>query len=150
MSDAFSARFPYQETDDQLKAIEDVIADLTAGTPMDRLVCGDAGFGKTEVAMRASFLVAMQGRQVAILVPTTVLAQQHRASFRQRFAGYPVRIESLSRFTGRREIAAVLDGLKKDDGDPDWDCEKCGRPNPGTFDWCWNCARDSNEGVLET
>jgi transcription-repair coupling factor (superfamily II helicase) len=107
----FEAAFPFEETEDQLRAIEDVLADMQKPKPMDRLVCGDVGFGKTEVAMRAAFLAVMAGRQVAVLVPTTVLAQQHLHTFRQRFQGYPVRIEMLSRFHSAKENAAMIAGL---------------------------------------
>jgi transcription-repair coupling factor (superfamily II helicase) len=105
---AFSAGFPFEETPDQQVAIENVIADLKAAKPMDRLVCGDVGFGKTEVAMRAAFVVAQSGRQVAVLVPTTLLAQQHYESFRDRFADWPVTIEVLSRFKTGQETDAAL------------------------------------------
>ncbi|MFN3147869.1 MAG: transcription-repair coupling factor [Paracoccaceae bacterium] len=105
MWDAFSARFPYQETDDQLKAIEDVLTDLAAGVPMDRLICGDVGFGKTEVAMRAAFVAALSGQQVAVIAPTTLLARQHLKSFRDRFRGFPVEVRGLSRFIGQKEAA---------------------------------------------
>ena len=98
--DAFDAAFPYEETPDQLAAIAAVDADLAARKPMDRLVCGDAGYGKTEVAMRAAFVAAMNGKQVAVLAPTTVLAEQHFETFTSRFDGTPVRIESVSRFQG--------------------------------------------------
>jgi transcription-repair coupling factor (superfamily II helicase) len=107
----FEARFPYEETPDQEAAIEDVLADLSRPRPMDRLVCGDVGYGKTEVAARAAFRVAMDGRQVAVLVPTTVLCQQHYDTFRQRFEGYPVRVASLSRFCSAKEAKSVLEGL---------------------------------------
>ena len=96
--DAFDAAFPYEETPDQLAAIAAVDKDLASRKPMDRLVCGDAGYGKTEVAMRAAFVVAMNGRQVAVLAPTTVLAEQHFETFTSRFDGTPIRIESVSRF----------------------------------------------------
>jgi len=99
----FAARFPYPETDDQLKAIEDIFSDLASGRPMDRLVCGDVGFGKTEVALRAAFMVAMSGQQVAVVVPTTLLARQHFKTFAARFAGLPVRIVQLSRMVTTRE-----------------------------------------------
>jgi transcription-repair coupling factor (superfamily II helicase) len=106
--------FPYQETPDQAKAIADVKADMEAPTPMDRLVCGDVGFGKTEVAIRAAFKAVQDGKQVAILVPTTLLAQQHFQTFSERFAGYPVRVEVLSRFLtpgqARKVIAAIGSG----------------------------------------
>ncbi len=99
----FAARFPYTETDDQLNAIADVLADLEAGTPMDRLICGDVGFGKTEVAMRAAFAAAMSGLQVAVIAPTTLLARQHYQSFAERFRGFPVSVRPLSRFVGTGE-----------------------------------------------
>ena len=111
MWDAFSARFPYQETDDQLRAIEDVIADLDAGHPMDRLICGDVGFGKTEVAMRAAFVSAMSGRQVAVIAPTTLLARQHAQSFQERFRGFPIRVRQLSRFVSSKEASLTRQGL---------------------------------------
>ena len=103
--DEFCARFPYAETDDQLSAIEDCIADLGSGRPMDRLVCGDVGFGKTEVALRAAFVAAMEGRQVAVVVPTTLLARQHYHTFAERFAGLPVRIRQLSRLVSQGEAS---------------------------------------------
>lgn len=105
----FSAEFPFEETPDQQGAIAAVIADMQAAKPMDRLVCGDVGFGKTEVAMRAAFLAAMNGKQVAVLVPTTLLAQQHGENFRDRFAQWPVRIETISRFRTAKEQTAVLE-----------------------------------------
>ncbi|MEM9628258.1 MAG: transcription-repair coupling factor [Pseudomonadota bacterium] len=109
--DEFAARFVYQETEDQDRAIEQVLADLASGQPMDRLVCGDVGFGKTEVALRAAFVVAMAGKQVAILAPTTLLARQHYTVLRERFAGLPVKVSQLSRFVTPKEAAAVRDGL---------------------------------------
>ena len=109
---AFEAAFPYDETPDQLKAINDTIADMCSERPMDRLVCGDVGYGKTEVAMRAAYLAASEGKQVAVLVPTTVLAEQHLHSFRARFEGTPVRIESLSRFRSKKEQKEILDDAK--------------------------------------
>jgi transcription-repair coupling factor (superfamily II helicase) len=109
----FEASFPFDETPDQAKAIEDVLEDLDGPQPMDRLVCGDVGFGKTEVALRAAFRVAMTGRQVAILCPTTVLAQQHYLNFRQRFADYPIEIRSLSRFVDAADQVKALAGLKE-------------------------------------
>jgi transcription-repair coupling factor (superfamily II helicase) len=107
----FEAAFPFEETPDQLEAIGQVKTDLERTRPMDRLVCGDVGYGKTEVAMRAALKVALDGRQVALLVPTTILAQQHWTTFRERFAPYPVRVEMLSRFRSPREQKAVIDGL---------------------------------------
>jgi len=107
----FEARFPFEETPDQLAAIEDVLADLSQPKPMDRLVCGDVGYGKTEVAVRGAFQAAISGRQVAVLVPTTVLAQQHEETFRKRFEGVPVAIETLSRFRSPKEAKKILEGL---------------------------------------
>ncbi len=101
--DEFCARFPYQETEDQEKAIADTIEDLAKGRPMDRLVCGDVGFGKTEVALRAAFVTAMSGAQVAVVVPTTLLARQHFRTFSERFQGFPVRVRQLSRFVDAKE-----------------------------------------------
>ena len=112
--DEFCARFPYQETEDQEKAIADAIADLAKGRPMDRLVCGDVGFGKTEVALRAAFVAAMAGEQVAVVVPTTLLARQHYRGFVERFAGFPLQVRQLSRFVDAKEAAetkvALADG----------------------------------------
>ncbi|MGB1035086.1 MAG: transcription-repair coupling factor, partial [Primorskyibacter sp.] len=111
--DAFAARFPYSETDDQLRAIEDVLADMQSGQPMDRLVCGDVGFGKTEVAMRAAFVAAMSGLQVAVVAPTTLLARQHLKSFAERFRGFPLEVRGLSRFISAKEAAKTRDGLSR-------------------------------------
>ncbi|MEL7090360.1 MAG: transcription-repair coupling factor [Pseudomonadota bacterium] len=111
--DAFAARFPYEETDDQLAAIASVMDDLTSGQPMDRLVCGDVGFGKTEVAMRAAFVAAMTGVQVAVIAPTTLLARQHYKSFAERFRGFPINVRQLSRFVPAKEASATRDGLAK-------------------------------------
>jgi transcription-repair coupling factor (superfamily II helicase) len=107
----FCARFPYAETDDQLNAVADVLADIGSGRPMDRLVCGDVGFGKTEIALRAAFAAAMNGYQVAVIVPTTLLARQHFMNFRDRFAGLPVRIGQLSRFVAPKDADKVREGL---------------------------------------
>ncbi len=111
--DSFAARFPYQETDDQLRAIEDVMADMHSGQPMDRLICGDVGFGKTEVAMRAAFVAAMSGVQVAVIAPTTLLARQHYKSFAERFRGFPLEVRPLSRFVSAKDAAATKDGLAR-------------------------------------
>ena len=113
MWDAFSARFPYTETDDQLRAISDVVDDLTSGNPMDRLVCGDVGFGKTEVAMRAAFVAAMSGVQVAVIAPTTLLARQHFKSFAERFRGFPIEVRQLSRFVPAKEASVTKEGMAK-------------------------------------
>ena len=111
--DQFLARFPYAETDDQLSAIDDVLSDLGSGQPMDRLICGDVGFGKTEVAIRAAFVAAMAGVQVAIVAPTTLLARQHYQSFAERFRGFPVNVRPLSRFVSPRDAALTRDGIAK-------------------------------------
>ena len=110
--DEFVARFPYEETDDQAASIQAVLDDLASGKPMDRLVCGDVGFGKTEVALRAAFIAACAGLQVAVVVPTTLLARQHFATFTERFKGLPFRIAQASRLVGGKELAAVKAGLK--------------------------------------
>jgi transcription-repair coupling factor (superfamily II helicase) len=109
---SFANAFRFEETPDQAEAIAQVVADLGKETPMDRIVCGDVGFGKTEVAMRAAFVATAAGHQVAVLVPTTLLAEQHAQSFRDRFADWPVRIEALSRFRSSKESNAVLEGLE--------------------------------------
>ena len=108
MYEPFAATFPFEETPDQAASIEAVIADLAKPTPMDRVVCGDVGFGKTEVAVRAAFVAATAGKQVAILVPTTLLAEQHYRNLRDRFADWPIRVEVLSRFKSSKEIKAAL------------------------------------------
>jgi transcription-repair coupling factor (superfamily II helicase) len=108
----FAEGFEFEETPDQLAAIDEVVRDMCRAKPMDRLICGDAGFGKTEVALRAAFIAVMDGRQVAMLVPTTVLAEQHWNTMRKRFEGYPVRIEMVSRFRNARENKAVIDDVR--------------------------------------
>lgn len=108
---AFAARFPYSETEDQMSAIEDVAGDLAAGRPMDRLIVGDVGFGKTEVAMRAAFIAASQGMQVAVVAPTTLLARQHFKTFADRFRGTPIVVRPLSRFVSARDAAETRKGL---------------------------------------
>ncbi|MBL0732140.1 MAG: transcription-repair coupling factor [Desulfosarcina sp.] len=108
----FEAGFPFEETDDQLQAIEDVLSDMEQPSPMDRLVCGDVGYGKTEVALRASFKAVCDAKQVAILVPTTVLAEQHFNTFSDRFKDYPVSIECLSRFRSKKKQREIIEGLK--------------------------------------
>jgi len=110
--DEFCARFPYTETDDQLSAIEDVIDDLASGKPMDRLICGDVGFGKTEVALRAAFTVAMSGKQVAIVAPTTILARQHYKTFTERFRGWPVKVKQLSRLVSAKAAKEAKEGIR--------------------------------------
>jgi transcription-repair coupling factor (superfamily II helicase) len=108
---AFQAAFRFEETADQAAAIDQVIGDMKSGKPMDRVICGDVGFGKTEVALRAAFVAVQAGKQVAVLVPTTLLAQQHFTTFTDRFADWPVRVGSLSRFRTNKEAAAVIDGV---------------------------------------
>ncbi len=113
----FLDRFPWEETDDQERAIEDVLRDLESGRPMDRLVCGDVGFGKTEVALRAAFVAAMNGQQVAVVAPTTLLARQHFENFSQRFSGFPLNVGRLSRLVPAKEMKNTREGLKKGDID---------------------------------
>src|SRR3979411_1422746 len=107
----FCARFPYEETEDQLGAINATLKDLESGRPMDRLICGDVGFGKTEVALRAAFATAMNGKQVAVVVPTTLLARQHTKTFTERFRGFPVKIGQASRLVSGKALAAVKKGI---------------------------------------
>ncbi|QUS40053.1 transcription-repair coupling factor [Tardiphaga alba] len=109
--DEFCARFPYEETEDQQNAIDAALHDLESGKPMDRLICGDVGFGKTEVAMRATFGVAMEGKQVAVVVPTTLLARQHAKNFAERFRGFPVNVAQASRLVTPKELSATKKGL---------------------------------------
>ena len=110
--DEFAARFPYDETEDQLAAISAIFEDITTGKVMDRLVCGDVGFGKTEVALRAAFAVAMSGQQVAVVVPTTLLARQHFKTFHERFAGLPIRVAQASRLVSSAEMKAAREGIE--------------------------------------
>jgi transcription-repair coupling factor (superfamily II helicase) len=112
LSEEFAAAFEYEETPDQLRAIEEVLADMEKPKPMDRLVCGDVGYGKTEVAMRAAFEAVMDNKQVAVIVPTTLLAQQHYQTFSKRFAPFPVRVEVLSRFRSRKEQKTIIGDLQ--------------------------------------
>ena len=113
--DEFSARFPYEETEDQQTSIGAVLDDLASGKPMDRLICGDVGFGKTEVALRASLIAVLAGKQVAVVVPTTLLARQHFHTFTERFRGFPVKVAQSSRLVGAKERAEVKKGLKRGD-----------------------------------
>ena len=110
--DEFSARFPYEETEDQAGAIDAVLEDLASGQPMDRLICGDVGFGKTEVALRAAFVAAMAGQQVAVVVPTTLLARQHYKTFAERFHGLPLKVDHASRLVGSKALAEAKRGAK--------------------------------------
>lgn len=109
----FEETFPFEETPDQLRAVDEVKADMERYRPMDRLLCGDVGYGKTEVALRAAFKAVMDGKQVAVLVPTTILAQQHYTTFQERLAGYPVNVEVLSRFRTPREQRQVIEGIER-------------------------------------
>jgi len=111
MFDEFRARFPYEETDEQIQAIDDVLEDLASGRPTDRLICGDVGFGKTEVALRGAFVAAMSGLQVAVIAPTTLLARQHFRQFQERFRGFPLRVGHLSRMASATEAAEAKQGL---------------------------------------
>jgi Transcription-repair coupling factor (superfamily II helicase) len=108
----FCSGFEYEETPDQTRAIEDIHLDMNSAKPMDRLICGDAGFGKTEVALRASFRAAMDGKQVAILAPTTILAEQHYRTFTQRLNDYPLRVETLNRLKTKAEQHRIVSGIK--------------------------------------
>ncbi|RKZ92553.1 MAG: transcription-repair coupling factor [Candidatus Parabeggiatoa sp. nov. 1] len=114
---AFAQAFPFEETPDQIAAIEAVLADMSSPRPMDRLVCGDVGFGKTEVAMRAAFVAVLDGQQVAVLVPTTLLAQQHHQTFQDRFADWPVRVEQLSRFRSQKQQTETLKAVAEGKAD---------------------------------
>jgi transcription-repair coupling factor (superfamily II helicase) len=115
--DEFCAGFPYEETEDQQAAIDVVLGELASGRPMDRLICGDVGFGKTEVALRAAFVTAMSGRQVAVVVPTTLLARQHTKTFTERFHGFPVKIGQASRLVSAKDLALVKTGMAEGDID---------------------------------
>jgi transcription-repair coupling factor (superfamily II helicase) len=115
--DEFCARFPFEETEDQANAIDAVLEDLSSGRPMDRLICGDVGFGKTEVALRAALVAVMAGRQIAVVVPTTLLARQHFATFVERFQGLPVRIEQLSRLISAKDLAKTKEDIAKGEVD---------------------------------
>jgi len=114
---SFSADFPFETTPDQQDAIDDVVKDMTSDKPMDRLVCGDVGFGKTEVAMRAAFIATQSGKQVMVLVPTTLLAQQHYENFKDRFADWPIHIEVMSRFRSKKQLDAVKDSMSNGTAD---------------------------------
>jgi len=115
--DEFCARFPYEETEDQIHAIEDVLEDLSSGRPMDRLVCGDVGFGKTEVALRTAFVAAMSGLQVAVVTPTTLLCRQHTKTFADRFAGWPIKVRQLSRMVSAADAKETREGMARGDVD---------------------------------
>ena len=142
------AAFPYEETPDQLRAVIDVKSDLERDTPMDRLVVGDVGYGKTEVALRAAFKAIGAGTQVAVLVPTTVLAAQHLVTFSQRFAAYPISVRSLSRFVPRKEQQDTLAGLAAGTVDLVIGTHRLleqGHPVSATWAWSWS-TRSSASG----
>src|SRR5262249_41450870 len=111
---SFANAFPFEETPHQLQAIQQVFADMTSDKPMDRVICGDVGFGKTEVALRAAFLAVQNNKQVALLVPTTLLAQQHFQNFQDRFADWPIQVEMLSRFRTSKEQKTILQRMEED------------------------------------
>ena len=137
--------FPFVETPDQLKAINDVKDDMEAGYPMDRLLCGDVGFGKTEVAIRAAFKAIQAGKQVAVLVPTTLLAQQHGNTFADRFRGYPIRVEVLSRFLSPAQARTVVAGLEVRRGGLRHRHPPAARPRASSSrtSGCWSSTRSS-------
>ena len=138
----FCARFPYEETDDQLNAIGDVLEDLGKGTPMDRLICGDVGFGKTEVALRAAFVVAMTGKQVAIVCPTTLLSRQHFKTFSERFHGWPIRVRSSAKRGPGSPMASrststcrsTISTVRRSGAQQRWSCRSSAR-------WCTSNER---------
>ena len=113
----FEENFEFEETDDQAKAIKEVLRDMQSNNPMDRLICGDVGFGKTEVAIRAAFKAAMDGKQVALIAPTTILVDQHYQNFKKRFDKYPVKIAHISRFVKKNEEKEILKGIKSGEVD---------------------------------
>ena len=113
----FNAEFPFDETEDQIKAIAEIHDDLVKGTPMDRLICGDVGYGKTEVAIRAAFTVALSGHQVAILVPTTLLCRQHHENLTKRFSKSPIKVAQLSRLVSPSEANETIDKVSKGEVD---------------------------------
>ena len=143
--DEFCARFPFAETEDQSRAIADVLEDLAAGRPMDRLICGDVGFGKTEVALRAAFVAAMSGAQVAVVVPTTLLARQHFRTFSARFAGLPVKVAQLSRMVTAKEATEVRRGLgerrRSTSSSAPMRCWRSRSSSP--ISGCWSSTRSS-------
>ena len=143
--DEFCARFPYAETEDQSRAIDDVLDDLASGRPMDRLICGDVGFGKTEVALRAAFVAAMAGCQVAVVAPTTLLCRQHFRTFSERFAGLPVRIAQLSRLVAGKEAAEVQGRHRRRARSTSSSAPtRCSaRASSSTTSACWSSTRSS-------
>ena len=140
----FAARFPYEETDDQQRAIDSVMDDLAAGKPMDRLICGDVGFGKTEVALRAAFLAAMEGFQVAVVVPTTLLSRQHFKTFTQRFSGLPLVIRQASRMVRQRNSPRPGRVSRTEPSTSSSARMRCWGPPSRSSAWvCWSSTRSS-------
>ena len=143
--DEFCAGFPYEETDDQLAAIEATLKDLAAGRPMDRLVCGDVGFGKTEVALRAAFVAAISGKQVAVVVPTTLLARQHFKTFTERFRGFPVNVAQASRLVPPAQLDQAQGGLGRRPASTSSSAPmRCSaRASSSRTSACWSSTRSS-------
>ena len=143
--DEFVARFPYEPTEDQAASIDAVVEDLAAGRPMDRLICGDVGFGKTEVALRAAFVAAMAGLQVAVVVPTTLLARQHYKTFAARFKGLPLKIGRASRLVPAKELDEVKAGLEGRDRRHRRRHARAARQSPSSSraSVCWSSTRSS-------
>ena len=140
--------FPHEETTDQLSAIDEVKADMMLPSPMDRLICGDVGFGKTEIAVRAAFKAVMEGKQVAVLVPTTLLAEQHFITFSERFAPFPVTVKMLSRFVSPAEQKQVVDDAERGRGRRRDRHAPAARPatSPSATSDCWSSTRSSASG----
>jgi transcription-repair coupling factor (superfamily II helicase) len=136
----FVDRFPWDETEDQERAIDDVLTDMAEGKPMDRLVCGDVGFGKTEVALRAAFVAAMAGHQVAVIAPTTLLARQHYSNFVERFAGFPIQIGRLSRLVPAKEATQTRAGLADGTSTLSWAPMRCCRSRWSSSGWAWSSS----------
>ena len=144
MYEPFAAGFPFEETPDQLAAIDATLRDLASSQPMDRVVCGDVGFGKTEVAVRAAFAAASAGKQVAVLVPTTLLAEQHYRNFRDRFADYPLKVEVLSRFKTSKEIKAELEKVAAGTIDVIVGTHRLLQPDVKFRTWAWSSSTRSS------
>ena len=148
--DEFCSGFPYEETDDQLAAISAVLNDLNSGRPMDRLVCGDVGFGKTEVALRAAFIAAMNGKQVAVVVPTTLLARQHTKTFTERLRGHPVNIAQASRLVAAKELANVKKGIAEARSTSSSVPMRCSANRSSSRIWAWSLSTKSSISASPT
>ena len=146
----FEAAFPYQETPDQLTSLAEIKADMQKPRPMDRLICGDVGYGKTELAMRAAFKAIDNGRQVAVLVPTTVLAEQHFRTFSQRLAEYPFVVECLSRFRTGGEQKRILDRLAEGGVDVIIGTHRLVSADVRFKDWVWSSSTRSSVSASST